>query len=82
MIKMNEITLTIRYKARSKPLTVSIQIDRDSAPIEEVARLFAEKLTMKYSEYLGGKKNMKQLRRYEFGQYKLLLSELERKYGQ
>jgi hypothetical protein len=74
---MNEITLRIKYKAQSKPLIVSISIEEDNATKEEIARLFAIKLTQKYSAYIGGKKSIKELKRYEFGQYKLILHELE-----
>jgi hypothetical protein len=76
---MNEITLRIRYKAQSKPVVVSIQVQEESSTKEEIARLFAVKLTQDYSKYLGGKKNQKELKRYEFGQYKLILHLLETK---
>ena len=78
---MHEITLRIRYKTHSKPVVVSIQLEDNHSTKEEIARLFAIKLTRNYAKYLGGKKNPKELKRYEFGQYKLILNVLEEKYG-
>lgn len=76
---MNEITMRIRYKRGGQEQKVSIQIEEDHASCEALAQKFAEKLTTKYAQYIGGKKNRKELSRYEFGQYKLILMELEAK---
>jgi len=75
---MNEITIRIRYKKNSKPIKINLSIDKDSASCEEIAMLASIKLTQDYAKYMGGKKSMKELKRYEFGQYKLILHCLEK----
>ena len=77
---MNEITLRIRYKAQSNPIKVSIQFEENRVTCEFLAQKLAEKLTSNYAKYLSGKKSIHELKRYEFGQYKLVLHILEKQF--
>lgn len=82
IIIMHELILYLRYRKESKLIKVSVEIERESISYDDLAWLFAEKLTELYAQYLGGKKVLTQndkrmLRRYMLGQYKFLKNYLE-----
>lgn len=73
---MQEITLKMRYKPRTKTQVITIQSEEKSLTIEELAMLFAEKMTNNYKAYVG-KMSKRDYDKYKFGQYKLVLQYLE-----
>lgn len=77
---MSELILYLRYRATSKLMKVCVNVEGNNASCEEIAWLFAEKMTEQYAEYLGGLKDKKirqDLRRYKLGQYKFVRNYLE-----
>jgi len=75
---MHEITLKVRYKPRTKTQIITIQTEEESLTIEEIAMMFAEKMTANYKAYFGNL-TKKEYEKYKFGQYKLVLQYLEKK---
>lgn len=73
---MQEITLKLRYRPNTKMQIITIQTDKKSLTIEELAELFSQKLADNYKKYLGNM-NKHDYEKYKYGQYKLILQYLE-----
>lgn len=73
---MQDITLKLRYRVNTKTQISTIQTEEDSLTIEELASLFAEKLTDNYKKYLRTM-SKHDYEKYKYGQYKLILQYLE-----